>query len=484
LLEESADDLYENAPCGFFSTLEDGTIVRVNQTFLTWTGYRRGDLVARKRIHDLLPPGDRIYYETHYAPLLRMQGAVREVAVEIARADGSRLAVLLNSVLEGGSGDAPLLVRTAVFGATDRRRYERELLQARRQAERLFSELDSERRRLRSVLEAMREGVVTVDRGLRVRFANRAAHKIHGFGRLVVGELLPEAWAGFSLRNFVAGLFSEAAREHHAEHSPGPDASYSITGIPAHRADEALLVFTELSELSRRQQAEREFVANAAHELRTPLTAISSAIDVLQSGAKEIPEDRDLFLGDIEREAARLRRLTRALLLLAEIQAQREPPAVEAVDLRALLEGTALGMQVREGVAVEVECEPGATAWTNADLVAQALASVAANASKYTLAGRISLGASVDDDGATIVAADTGPGIALEDQERLFERFYRAEGRGGEGFGLGLSIASQAVESLGGTIEVRASADSGTTVVIRLPARQPPRRKADGGAAR
>lgn len=469
LLEESLEDLYENAPCGYFSTLEDGTIIRANQTFLTWTGYRREELVKRKRIHDLLAPGDRIYYETHYAPLLRMQGSVREVAVEVVRVDGDRLPVLVNSVVKRGSGDVPTLVRTTVFQATDRRRYERELLHARRRAERLLSERDSERRRLRSVLEAMREAVVTVDRALRVRFANQAARNVHGFEELEVGELLPDVWEGLSLRALTAELFAEAARETRAEHAPAPEATYSIIGIPPHMGDEVLLVLTDLSEILRREQSEREFVANAAHELRTPLTAISSAIDVLQSGAKEIPEDRDVFLEDIDREAARLRRLTRALLLLAEIQAQREPPAVEAVDLRALLEETALGMQVHGGVAVDVECEPGSTAWTNEDLAAQALASVAANAAKYTVAGRISLSASADDEGATILVADTGPGIALEERGRLFERFYRAGERGGEGFGLGLSIASQAVESLGGTLDVRTSPEGGTTVAFRLP---------------
>jgi signal transduction histidine kinase len=275
-----------------------------------------------------------------------------------------------------------------------------------------------------------------------------------------------------SLRDFAAELFAEAPRERRAEHAPAPDAHYSIIGIPARTAGEVVLVFTDLAAISRREQAEREFVANAAHELQTPLTAISGAIEVLQSGAKELPADRDLFLGDIEREATRLRRLTRALLLLAEIQAQREPPAVEPIDLRAFLEETALGMRVREGVAVEVECEPGSTAWTNPDLAAQALATVAANAAKYTLAGRISLSASADDEGATIVVADTGPGIAPEERGRLFERFYRAGESGGEGFGLGLSIARQAVESLGGTIDVQASREGGTAVVLRLPARR------------
>ena len=129
--EESAEDLYENAPCGYLSTAPDGTIVRVNATFLRWTGHRREELVGVKRFQDLLTVGGRIYHETHYAPLLRMQDHVREIAVDIVAADGRRLPVLVNSVLLRDAGGEPAGVRTTVFDATERQSYERELLVAR-----------------------------------------------------------------------------------------------------------------------------------------------------------------------------------------------------------------------------------------------------------------------------------------------------------------------------------------------------------------
>jgi len=130
-LAESAEDLYDNAPCGYLSTTPDGTIVRVNATFLRWTGYRREELVGARRLSDLLTAGGRIYHETHYAPLLRMQGSVREIALDLVCAGGDRLPVLLNSQLKLDAGGAPQLVRTTVFEARDRKRYEEELLAAR-----------------------------------------------------------------------------------------------------------------------------------------------------------------------------------------------------------------------------------------------------------------------------------------------------------------------------------------------------------------
>jgi sigma-B regulation protein RsbU (phosphoserine phosphatase) len=135
LVDDDAEKLYEQAPCGYLTTAPDGTIVKANQTFLTLTGYERSELLGRRRFADLLSAGGRIYHETHYAPMLSMQGKVREIALDIVRADGVRLPVLVNSVLERDATGAPVVVRTAVFDATDRREYERELLRAKTRAE-------------------------------------------------------------------------------------------------------------------------------------------------------------------------------------------------------------------------------------------------------------------------------------------------------------------------------------------------------------
>ena len=129
--DETAEELLEHAPCGYLSTAPDGTLMRVNETFLRWTGYGRDELVGVKRFQDLLSVGGRIYHETHYAPLLRMQGSVREIAVEIVAAGGERLPVLVNSVLVRDAAGTAVAVRTTVFDATERKLYERELLGAR-----------------------------------------------------------------------------------------------------------------------------------------------------------------------------------------------------------------------------------------------------------------------------------------------------------------------------------------------------------------
>lgn len=143
LLEDSDEDLYENAPCGYLSTLLDGQIAKINTTLLTWLGYARDQLVGRRYFSDLLTAGGRLYHETHFAPLLAMQGKIGGVALELKAADGTRLPVLVNSVVKTSAAGEPLLIRTTIIDARDRRAYERELLRARREAE-----LERERLRL------------------------------------------------------------------------------------------------------------------------------------------------------------------------------------------------------------------------------------------------------------------------------------------------------------------------------------------------
>jgi sigma-B regulation protein RsbU (phosphoserine phosphatase) len=135
LSEDSAEDLYEHAPCGFLSTRLDGRIGRINATLLTWLGYERAELVGQRTFADLLTVGGKLYHETHFAPLLRMQGEIGGVALDMVASDGTRLPVLVTSTLKRGTDGEPVLIRTTVFDARDRRAYEQELLRARREAD-------------------------------------------------------------------------------------------------------------------------------------------------------------------------------------------------------------------------------------------------------------------------------------------------------------------------------------------------------------
>ena len=134
-MAEDLEDLYENAPCGYLSLGPDGRIVKSNLTLSGWTGFSREELLG-KRLRDLLNVAGAIFYETHFAPLLRMQGFFNEVALDLVTADGRKLAVLANALERRDEDGNLLFTRLTIFQATERRRYERELVEARLEAER------------------------------------------------------------------------------------------------------------------------------------------------------------------------------------------------------------------------------------------------------------------------------------------------------------------------------------------------------------
>jgi sigma-B regulation protein RsbU (phosphoserine phosphatase) len=123
-------DLFENAPCGYLTIGSDGRITKVNATLTAWTGFESDKFIGR-RLHQFLNMAGRIYYETHIAPLLRMQGFFNEFALDFETAAGERLPVIANAAERRDADGAPLLTALVVIKATDRRRYERQLVDSR-----------------------------------------------------------------------------------------------------------------------------------------------------------------------------------------------------------------------------------------------------------------------------------------------------------------------------------------------------------------
>jgi signal transduction histidine kinase len=334
----------------------------------------------------------------------------------------------------------------------------------------------AERVRLGRLVEALHEGIVSVDRRGRVEFANSTALQMLGSpapGKL----LLPEVWLGFPLRDFVEGLFDVDSGVVEA-HVVGPDGEgvFEIVGIPARGSDAVALVVRDVSERERRRRAEHEFVVNAAHELRTPLSAIASAVERLQAGAREDPEKRDRFIGHIQRESGRLNRLTSSLLMLARAQTRKEVPQLEEVRLCRLLEELVGGLELRRGVGVLVECPSDLAVSGNRDLLEHALLNLLTNATRHTEQGQIRVATDVNDQGAVIIeVVDPGSGIPAEELGRLFDRFYRgSREKPSIGFGLGLPITKEAVEAIGGRVEIESILGRGTTARVVLPSARVP----------
>jgi signal transduction histidine kinase/HAMP domain-containing protein len=435
------------------------------RTFVATVPYPGGTLVATSNRPDVAEAIGTVNGEALRAGIIAgVVGVVVGLLLAQLIALRLRRLSLAAEALAQGDFETPLRFRFRdEFGALTHS-FER----MRRQLRRSFRHIEGERDRLRMLLERLHEGVVTVDQHLAVHFANNEARRLLGV-RLAAGDQLPEPWEGFSLRDFVQHLFDPDASLAQAHVRPGEERALGLVGIPAQpEGDTVLIVLDDLTEQERRELAEREFVSNAAHELRTPLTTIIGAIEVLQAGAKESPEERDRFLAHIEREAARLARLAHALLALARAHAGQERVRLEPTLLEPILREVAGDLRPRDGVAVEVECTTGLAANVNRDLLEQALRNLGENAAKHTPQGRVVLRAYAAGSAVRVEVEDTGIGMSSDTQGHVFDRFYRGADRDPEGFGLGLAIVRQAIRSLDGRIELDSAPGEGTRVRIVL----------------
>jgi sigma-B regulation protein RsbU (phosphoserine phosphatase) len=159
-MTDSTEEAYETAPCGLLSTSMDGTIVKVNSTLLDWIGLPRDAVVGRLRFTDLLTVGGRMYHETHLAPLLRMQGEVDGVALELKQSGGERMPILVSSVVKYDDADRPALIRTTIFDAHIRRAYEQELLRERQAADLARHQAETDRARLQDALAVLQQSLL------------------------------------------------------------------------------------------------------------------------------------------------------------------------------------------------------------------------------------------------------------------------------------------------------------------------------------
>ena len=134
-LNDPMQELYNEAPCGYFSALPDGTIIRVNDTLLNWLSYSNEDLVGKKQWTELLTIGGKIYHQTHFIPLLYMQDFIQEINFDFKKKTGEKLHVLINAITKRDESGKLVLLRVIVIQFTQRKSYEQEILNAKQQAE-------------------------------------------------------------------------------------------------------------------------------------------------------------------------------------------------------------------------------------------------------------------------------------------------------------------------------------------------------------
>lgn len=217
----------------------------------------------------------------------------------------------------------------------------------------------------------------------------------------------------------------------------------------------------------------REFSANVSHELKTPLQAIIGSAELLENGLVK-PEDTPRFIGNIKKEAVRLVGLINDIIRLSQLDEGEEMPR-EDVDMAELVREVADVLQteaVTRGVNIKTECEACRMMGVQRYLYEIAY-NLCDNAVRYNRpGGSVLLAVSRAADGVRLLVRDTGIGIPAEQQDRIFERFYRVDkshSRETGGTGLGLSIVKHAVQYHGGDIQLKSEPGRGTEIVVRFP---------------
>jgi two-component system OmpR family sensor kinase len=214
----------------------------------------------------------------------------------------------------------------------------------------------------------------------------------------------------------------------------------------------------------------RQFIADASHELRTPLTVIMGFLDVLRrrSGGDSAPTGR--IYDTMQAEARRMKTLVEKLIALARLDNPREN-AREQLDVGLLVRSVVAAFEALQTTSrVVLHIESGVTAYGYESDVHDIVGNLLENALKYAPESPIAVFVRTEPAWAIVEVVDNGPGLSVEEQQHVFDRFYRGTSRGEtEGFGLGLAIAKRAAERMGGEITLAAQQGQGCRFTVRLP---------------
>lgn len=324
------------------------------------------------------------------------------------------------------------------------------------------------------ITENMQEGLVLIDRYTMILSANSSAWKLFQAEETRLGQCVYCLDRSEDFRKSVERVLSGVHNERILKLNGNDIQLIANPVIRKEKVEGAVLLMVNVTEKMERENLRREFSANVSHELKTPLTSISGFSEILQHGCVN-PEDTVKFAGMIYKEAQRLIQLIEDVIQLSRLDEEEVSHKWEEVEVSEIcksvidmLSEKARDMKVHmyiRGAEVKL-C-------TVKPLLEEILYNLCDNGIKYNKNnGSVGIYLEDMDNEVQITVADTGIGISPEDQNRVFERFYRADkshSKEIEGTGLGLSIVKHAVTYLQGTVTLRSEEGSGTEIILKLP---------------
>jgi len=330
--------------------------------------------------------------------------------------------------------------------------------------------------------DAMAQGVILLDEKMQVAFANNAAAVFFGVTRdEVVGSAVIDWIHDEELAAVVHDAVMNNTRASHVmdrrADGGGGVIRYTVRSMRTGDTATSLLIIEDVTQQRVAEEARHEFVTQATHELRTPLTNIRLYLETAIDDGKQDPALRSKCLNIINQETLRLEQMVSDMLCVAEIEAGSMQVARDDVRFDRLLNDIKEEYEAQaaeKDLKLEFNIPPKLpTLQADRSKLIVAVQNLVANALKYTSdGGRISISVEVHDEELLLEVADTGIGIAPEDQMHIFEKFYRAADKrisGITGSGLGLALAREIVRLHGGDIEIESQLDQGSTFTIKLP---------------
>ena len=323
------------------------------------------------------------------------------------------------------------------------------------------------------ITESMKEGLILLDNKGNVLSINEAAQNILETDSDCIGHNFLSIERSRSINHAIAKAFEDGHSEEYAEYA-GREYQIDISRIESDGdIVGAVLLAFDITEQQNAQRNRREFTANVSHELKTPLQGIIGSAELIENGMVK-PEDMPRFIGHIRKEASRLVTLIEDILRLSQLDEGRQMPS-EQVDLfeladevRSVLEGACEAKHINMKLMGEHVSIDGVKR-----LLYEIIYNLCDNAVKYNNEGGIAdIDISSDEKNAYITVRDSGIGIPQDQQERVFERFYRVDkshSKESGGTGLGLSIVKHAVSYHNGTVSMKSEPGNGTEIRVSIP---------------
>jgi len=331
-----------------------------------------------------------------------------------------------------------------------------------------ISDLQNRADTISAIMDSMSEGVILVDRQGTLLSINKSAADIFTIHGLVDGKNILEILRDVELYEAMRSALSGVRGEMNLVHS---DKTYRVYFSPVPDRG-AIILFLDITEKSMSEKLRREFSANVSHELKTPLTTIYGNVEMLENGmVKET--DTAQFYGKIKDEAARLITLIEDIIMLSQLDENTSDVATENVDLLFVADEVSRSLEPKaKKQNVDVTVLGAGVLFANRSQMAELFYNLIDNAIKYNKpSGSVNVEVSEMKVGVKITVSDTGIGIPLESQIRVFQRFYRVDKSRSKktgGTGLGLAIVKHIVMAYDGTIELQSSIDKGTIITVLL----------------